>query len=122
MRQSVSVKVDGTDIVHVSYYSGKTSTLMYETNDNQLWTSYQVDGQTGTGSYNSIDVGSNGNVYIAYYDSNNLNLKLATKAATGGRCLADTGTLDSHGDVGKYCSVSVDGQGQWGHLLLRFDQ
>ena len=109
VRQSVSVNVDGNGFVHVSYYSGKTSTLMYETNYNQLWTSYQVDGQTGTGSYNSIDVSSNGNVYIAYYDSTNLDLKLATRSLVGGAW--DTGTLDSQGDVGKYCSVSVDGQG-----------
>jgi hypothetical protein len=109
VRQSVSVIVDVNGFVHVSYYSGKTSTLMYETNDQQLWTSYQVDGQTGTGSYNSIDYGTNDNVVIAYYDSTNLNLKLATRADTGSAW--QTSTLDSDGDVGKYCSVATDTDG-----------
>jgi hypothetical protein len=109
--QSISVQVDGQGYVYVSYYSGVTNSLMFETNYDQPWTNYHVDEQSGAGFYNSIDV-VGGQVAIAYYDSQNQDLKFAYGPTSG--LSWNKGALDQTGDVGKYCSVASDNSGNLG--------
>lgn len=109
--QSISVQVDGQGYVYVSYYSGVTNSLMFETNYDQPWTNYPVDEQSGAGFYNSIDV-VGGKVAIAYYDSQSQDLKFAYGPTSG--LSWNKGPLDQTGDVGKYCSVASDRSGDLG--------
>jgi hypothetical protein len=108
---SVSIGMDSEGFIHASYYAGATSassSLHYITNVNSVWTSYVVDDQSGTGSFNSMVITPDGQVWIAYYDDNNKDLKYARSTNTGAW---DKGLIDSEGDVGRYNGIAVDNKG-----------
>jgi hypothetical protein len=110
-RQSISEQIDSEGFLHVSYYSGLNNNLMYTSNSGGLWFNKTVDSQSGAGLFNSISIGNNGDVFIAYYDSEN-HLKIAERNAVDGAWT--TNALDQTGDVGKYCSIDIDGNGNGG--------
>ena len=100
VQSSLSIAVDGSGSVHISYYDAGTSKLMYATNADGTWKSESVGSANG-GIYNSIAVDSNGKAHIAYFDSANHKLIYATNK--GGSWA--TTTID---DGGQYNSIAVD--------------
>ena len=85
----------------VSYYrEGSTELKFWKST---LPSAVAVDSIGDVGRYSSLEIDTNqGAYYIAYYDSSNGNLKVAS--STTGTNWA-TEVVDSIGDVGEYCSA-----------------
>jgi hypothetical protein len=101
-----SIAVDGTGVVHISYYETASKTLKYATNAGGTWVTATVDPGVDVGRYSSLALDSNRRVHISYYDYTNADLKYATNAS-GSWLLS---TVDSVGNVGQYSSIAVDVQ------------
>ena len=69
-----------------------------------------IDSVGNVGYFTSITIGTNGNPIISYYDSSNLDLKVA--ACHNPTCTTSTNTtIDSTGDVGSYTSITIGTNG-----------
>lgn len=84
---------------------GNSNLQEYQTGTHPMVKIETVDNSSANvGNYSSIDVDTNNNVHISYYDVTNTNLKYASRI---------TGTwvpelLDSAGNVGTYSSIALD--------------
>jgi len=69
------------------------------------------DGGPSLGGHASLAVRYNGEMYVAYYDSVNGDLRLAKYVGTGGNCGTanrwSCETIDSEGNVGQYASLAM---------------
>ncbi|TPW12763.1 MAG: hypothetical protein FD129_1406, partial [bacterium] len=99
--------------IHACYFRYSTDdggkNLLYATRPSPSsgpWTHVTVDGGTQVGTYCSISLERNGNPHIAYYESENANLKHAwyDSSLAGWR----TEVVDNIGTVGLYTSVAMD--------------
>jgi hypothetical protein len=108
-----SMAVDSSGNRHVAYYDQSNHDLKYVWFDGDPqryeWTApVTVDSAGDVGQYTSLAVGSNGTVYISYYDATNGDLKYARKAVNGAWVIV---TVDSTGNTGLYGSIAVDSDG-----------
>ncbi len=102
MYSSIAVDISGK--MHISYYDGTNSNLMYATNVTGSWVKSIVDYKEDVGWYTSIAVDKPGKVHISYYDWTNKILKYATNAS--GSWI--TKSVDKDEDTGLYTSLAVD--------------
>jgi len=105
-----SIAVDSSGNLHIAYYQteGAAYDLKYATRSagSSTW-STQTLASTGTvGQYNSIAVDSDGNVYIAYIDATNGDLKIATNSSGSWT----TETVDTSASA-RDASIAVDSDG-----------
>ncbi len=112
---TTSLAIDSSDKPHISYRADDgTYELRYARLTDLGWSTQTV--LTGdVGNYNSIAIDSSGVPHISYYYSQNM--EYVTKV--GG--LWSNHTVDSEGDVGKYCSIAIDLQDGKPHVSY-FDQ
>lgn len=94
---------------HVAYWGGSGAELRYAYKDNGLWIVTVVDVGTSLGQYASMVIGTDGAIYIAYYDGGGTDLKFAWRNVAGAwaRCTVDGATTN----VGQYCSLVLDQAG-----------
>lgn len=78
----LSMTIDLTDKLHVSYLGRTTLDIKYATNATNTWETEIIEG-SGYGGYTSIAVDSKNRVHISYYDINNGDLKYATAILPG---------------------------------------
>ena len=100
----ISMAVDGSGKVHVSYYDETNTALRYATNATGAWVKTTVDNSGDVGKCASIAVDSSGKVYVSYFDFINTALKYATNAT--GTWVKKT--VDNSADVGWDTSIAVD--------------
>jgi methionine-rich copper-binding protein CopC len=105
--QYTSIKVDGSDNPHISYYDVTNTDLKYAYKDGSGWHAETVDNGGSVGSYTSIALNTANYPHISYYDSTNTDLKYAYKDGSGWH----TETVDSTGSVGQHSSIALDGSG-----------
>ena len=106
---------DGINL-HVSYYDNGMDDLKYIYFDGTDWawdlSPTVVDSLGEVGKYSSICVGAENDPYIAYYDSTNDALKVASLLDGGWNVT----TVDDAGasSVGEYCSIAIGPNGKIG--------
>ncbi len=98
--------------------------ISYDDSSSGLWMAYSpistphswvlenVDGTSGAGQFNSIDVNAAGYPQIAYYDAGSQSLKVAAAANNSSPFGFSSTIIDSGDDVGKYCSLAIDSANQ----------
>lgn len=112
-----SLAVDGAGRLHVSYSNGTGGSLGYATctgscTDVLNWEEVTVDATDLVGIYNSLEVGGDGRVHVAYYDSTNDDLKYATCAVDCAQSANwQSAAVDQGGDVGVASSLALDADG-----------
>ena len=74
----LSLAIDSTDHLHVSFYDKTQGVLNYATNNSGAWTIVPVDSSGNVGWYNAIAVDSNKKIHIGYFDMTNGKVKYAT--------------------------------------------
>ena len=88
----------------IAYYDATNEDLRYAYQSSGEWIIEVVDSFGGVGTYCSLDHHpSDGTAYVAYYDADNGNLKLATRAGNW-----QIEYLDSGENVGKWTSLRAD--------------
>ncbi len=80
--QQISLAVDSKNNPHISYYDRDPSTgeaygLRYAKYTGSSWETETVDSDGDVGSYCSIDIDSEDNPHLVYYDNTNFNIKYA---------------------------------------------
>ena len=75
----ISMTIDSTDNVHVSYYDSVNEDLVYATNMTGQWVRFIIDSSGDVGEDSSIAVDASGMVHISYTDSTNNAVKYARK-------------------------------------------
>jgi hypothetical protein len=105
---TVSLAIDGSGKMHISYYDKVKTALKYATNATGSWVKTTVDNSADVGDANSLAVDGGGKVHISYNDYTNYTLKYATNA-TGSWVKT---TIDSSAEVGEYNSIALDGSGK----------
>lgn len=104
-----SIEIDGDGWPHISYLHSGTGILFYAHQDASGWHFEIVDGNGATvGLYSSLELLA-GQPHISYYDMTNDQLKYTYRDAGGSPHI---GTVDSDGNVGKYCSLALDNLGR----------
>jgi hypothetical protein len=98
----LSIAIDSTDNIHISYQDYDNRDLKYATNSSGLWFINTLDSQGDVGRNNSIAIDSTDSVHISYYDYDNQNLKYAT--FTSGTWVIET--INSNG--GDITSIAID--------------
>jgi hypothetical protein len=109
----MSVAVDSSDKVHISYCDVTNEDLKYATNASGSWVTTTVDSSGSVGRHTSIALDSSDKVHISYYDFTNDALKHATNAS--GSWVMET--VDSglgyseayYGYLQRCTSIAVDG-------------
>ena len=76
MGKYLSIAVDGSGNVHISYYNDTNDDLKYATNTGGSWTAETVDGDIYVGRYTSIAVDGRGRGTY-YHDDTSGDLKYA---------------------------------------------
>ena len=118
----VSMVIDPNDIAHVAYYDRLRRELNYSVVDLATSTSQrvQVDAGKSMGEYASIAMSPTGTEFaIAYYQQFDPELLTNTPPGMGPRLRVaigdgftsggwDVQSVDSVGDVGRYCSIAYD--------------
>ncbi|PKM99415.1 MAG: hypothetical protein CVU78_06455 [Elusimicrobia bacterium HGW-Elusimicrobia-2] len=102
--QYPSIAIDGNDNIHVvSVGFGAYYWLCYAKYDGSNWTYEDVDPTAEFHNLKSpsIAVDVHGNPHISYYDSDDMELKYATRTASGW----GTQVVDTDSDVGQYNSL-----------------
>lgn len=94
---TTSLTFDSKGSIHISFLEIGTYDLMYATNNQGSWNVERIDWDGYFGSNNSIALGADDSVHIAYIDGDNSDLKYAYKAS---------GTTST---VGKYPGYSANG-------------
>jgi len=97
----VSAKIDSDGLIHVTYAK---KGLMYLCGDETGWNEIElVDSSilVKKDTFVSIDLDSENNPQIAYYDEGNKDLKLASKS----NGIWEVQKIDTRGNVGMYCSI-----------------
>lgn len=74
---NTSLRIDGQGQPHVAYYDGGQGVLKYAVRQDGNWKSEVVDHQGNVGMYPSLCLDFENDVYIAYYDSTDKQLRLA---------------------------------------------
>ncbi|MBI4722048.1 MAG: T9SS type A sorting domain-containing protein [Candidatus Stahlbacteria bacterium] len=107
------------NVLHISYYDATSNDLKYAKYDGSKWEISVIDSIGDVGMYSSIDVENEYFVHkydgpvISYYDATNCNLKAAVYDSISGWGIE---TIDSTGDVGKYCSLTLNFYSSWDGL------
>ncbi|RLC76853.1 MAG: hypothetical protein DRI61_12540, partial [Chloroflexi bacterium] len=96
-----SLVLDGDNHPHVAYGYDH---LYYAWHDGSTWHRETVDPAWGVGGYASIDLDSNDNPHISYYDDLNGDLKYAYYDGSQWHIRA----VDTHDDVGQNTSIALD--------------
>lgn len=101
-----ALKYDRDGVLYYSWYDANTGHLDFATqNDDGDWSGIRtIDSGTDVGHYVSMALTSTGKPAMAYYDSNNANLKYAEW--TGNKW--SVATLDSNRTTGLYPSLAFD--------------
>jgi len=102
-------KLDEDGEAHISYYDAHNGDLKYATGhvdeDKGSWEVVVVDGAGGdVGMYTCLDLNSDENPLISYFDAANEDLKFAR--ISGSAWAVET--VDQDGSVGAFSSLSVD--------------
>ena len=100
----------------ISYVSGVGQVSVWRCLDVECTTAAGISSSGINASTSAMAIGSNGLLYVAYYDDTNRDLLLSRCAELSCSSLAAI-TLDSVGDVGLYPSITV---GFDGHPLLSY--
>jgi hypothetical protein len=103
------MRLDSVGKVHIVYFNTTDKEIRHAQRTNNQWTIRTVDAPIRAPIFGSmrplsLAVGSAGQVAIAYYDSQDKDLKYASLA--GGQWT--TQTVASQGDVGRYPSLAFD--------------
>jgi len=83
-----SLDIDSNDNVHISYGDLNAWNLKYATNIAGSWSRSIIDdgGSNGqAGMYSSLEIDSNDLIHVSYW-GRNMDLKYASKSASGGTC------------------------------------
>ena len=93
----------------ISYIAATTLKVRFASYNGAVWSLEDVGdvGQVGDFSATSLKLDSGGNPHIAYYDANSGGLIYASRLAPGVWSLQ---TVDTQGNVGEYCSLTLDDQ------------
>jgi hypothetical protein len=79
------------------------------------WTCTKVETTNAVGNYSHIAFDASGNPWISYYDSTNLDLRVAQYVGSGGIGCASTAwtcmAVETTGDVGHYAMIAFDATG-----------
>ena len=102
----ISIAVDSSDKVHISYYDSTNQDLKYATNVSGSWIPDTVDSQGDVGRYSSIALDSSDKVHMSYYDSTNEDLKYATNVSGSWEIY----TIDSSAGINGYTSIAIDSE------------
>ena len=105
--QYTSIKLDGSNYPHISYYDVTNADLKYAYKDGSGWHTETVDSTGTVGLYTSIAIDGSGYPRISYSDNTNWDLKYAYKDGTGWHIE----TADGTGSVGQYSSIALDSSG-----------
>ncbi len=98
-----SLKINSTEIPHISYYDAALGALGYAYWDGTQWQNETVDNDGDVGLYSSLAFNSSEVPRISYFDSSNQNLKYAYWNGTSW----NVEEVDTEG-VGKYSSLTID--------------
>ncbi|MEC8242749.1 MAG: thrombospondin type 3 repeat-containing protein [Candidatus Thermoplasmatota archaeon] len=98
-----TMKLDGLNNPHISYYDADNGDLMYTKYDGWNWNTTTVDSTGDVGEYASLVLDRFDNPHIAYYDATNQDLKYAHYDGSNWTNI----TVDSEGDVGKFAWIDV---------------
>jgi hypothetical protein len=100
-----SLKLKSDDSACMAWHDADQGDLLYSCRDvaSQTWPSTTVDRTGNVGTYAQLAFDSADNPWIAYYDSSNGDLKVATLDAAGWT----VETVDETGDVGVSPSIAI---------------
>jgi hypothetical protein len=105
----LSVALDSSDKVHISYRDVTNEDLKYATNGSGSWMTTTVDSSGSVGWHTSVAVDSSDKVHISYYDATNDHLKHATNASGSWVTeTVDSGLGYSALYSGRYTSIAID--------------
>jgi hypothetical protein len=109
----ISIALDGSNNVHISYHLGGLTAIKYATDSGGAWAVQQLaDSDSDTqGKHTSITVDSSDNIYISYYKESSTNAALKIIQNIDG--IWSDHTIDEDGDkdgTGKYSSISLDSE------------
>jgi hypothetical protein len=106
MNWNISIAVDSSNNVHISYYDVTNNDLKYATNSSGSWVTEIVNSGEYGGKYNSIATDSLNNVHISYLGGyQNYELKYATNSS--GSWVTET--VDSgESFLGEFNSIAID--------------
>jgi hypothetical protein len=102
-----SLRLDGGDKGHISYYDASSSDLKMATNASGAWAAQTVDAAGVVGLYTSLVLDGTRH-HISYYHAGNGDLKYATDAS--GSFVPEV--VDSAGNVGLYTSIARSAVGK----------
>ena len=108
-----SIAVDNEDNPRISFYDPINADLMLAIKQEDEWITTPLV-QVGDVGVNSSHVIRNGDSHIVYYDATNGDLMYVVVGPLGRHDY----TVDSQGDVGRYCSLVLDEQGK-PHIAYR---
>ena len=108
----VSLQIDSQGNPHISYFFFLDSNdvpvgdLKYATRSGGVWTRQFVDTAGIVGEYTALELDTQANPHISYFDNTNQNLKYTRRS--GGIWTAET--VESAGSVGAYTALALDSQ------------
>ncbi len=110
---SLAIGIDGNPVI--SYTHNVNSNLRVAACVNPTCagavTLTAVDTAPAVGLYTSLSIGTDGNPVIAYFDSTNLDLKVAKCADPACTGAATVTTVDAEGSVGQFPSLAIGADG-----------
>lgn len=103
----LSLAIDTSDNLHISYYDTTNFCLKYAVGTSGSFDIETIDSTSDVGMFSSIAVETDGTVHIAYYDFTNEHLKYAY--GTSGSF--NTIIVDDSTSVGEFPSIAVEPDG-----------
>ncbi len=107
-----SIGSDSDNMVYISTYEDFNDDLAFWTfTPGSGWSGETVDSTGSVGQYNSAVITGNGDKYIAYYDTTNTKIKLASKSSTATIWTKTTIDDSTSALIGNYGALAMDGTG-----------
>jgi len=104
-----------TNDIYLSFYDASAQSLKIAhtpPSNYHVWSIEEVDSAVGSGLHSSMIL-ANGRPQIAYYEGSNRDLKFASAANSIPPFDFSVTAVDTLGQVGKYCSLAIDGSGSF---------
>lgn len=105
-----------TYAIYVSFYDANSQSLKLayaQSGDAHTWNVSEVDSSLQSGWHNSLALDASGNPLIAYYEASNKVLMFAAADSSTPPFNFTATAVDTSGQVGQYCSLGVDENGQY---------